>query len=87
MQKEHQEGLYPLIEIEIEQHIGIENMLTMIYEDFTTAYQIVKVDLEYQGNSNYGSLLLYLKGKTEENNNIIYYLNQNKINNSLKGYM
>ena len=87
MQTEQKQTLYPLLEIEIEQHIGVENILSMIYDDFKVEYQIKKVDLEYQGNSNYGSILLYLKGKAEENDNIIYYLNRNKIHNSIKGYV
>lgn len=86
MQRDIESTFFPLLEIEIERHIGIENMLTMIYEDFKIDFQILKVDLEYQGESNFGSLLVCLKGEKEENDNIIYYLNRNKINNIIKGY-
>ncbi|WP_262148590.1 methionine ABC transporter ATP-binding protein [Chryseobacterium foetidum] len=86
LQKEPQAGLFPLVEIELNEKISVEKLLSVIYDQYKIPYQLLKADVEYLGDSNFGKLLLHLKGESEENQKAIYYLNQNNIQNTLKGY-
>lgn len=86
LQKEPQAGLFPLVEIEIDEHISVENLLSIIYDKYKIPYKLLKADVEYLGDSNFGKLLLQLQGEEEENQKAIYYFNQNKIQNTVKGY-
>lgn len=86
LQKEPQAGLFPLVEIEIDEHISVENLLSIIYDKYKIPYKLLKADVEYLGDSNFGKLLLQLQGEDEENQKAIYYFNQNKIQNTVKGY-
>lgn len=86
LQKEPQDGLFPLVEIELNENVTVEKLLSKIYDDYKIPYKILKADVEYFGNSNFGKLLLQLQGEDEENQKAIYYFNQNKIQNTVKGY-
>jgi len=86
LQKEPKAGLFPLVEIEIDEHISVENLLSIVYDKYKIPYKLLKADVEYLGDSNFGKLLLHLQGEEEENQKAIYYFNQNKIQNTVKGY-
>ncbi|WP_213280105.1 methionine ABC transporter ATP-binding protein [Chryseobacterium indologenes] len=86
LQKEPKEGLFPLIEIELNENISVEQILSALYNQYKIPYKLLKADVEYFGNSNFGKLLLQLQGEAEENQQAIYYFNQNKIQNTVKGY-
>ena len=86
LQKEPQDGLFPLVEIELNENINVEQILSALYNDYKIPYKLLKADVEYFGNSNFGKLLLQLQGEAEENQKAIYYFNQNKIQNTVKGY-
>lgn len=86
LQKEPQEGLFPLVEIELNENISVEQILSVLYNEHKIPYKLLKADVEYFGNSNFGKLLLQLQGEAEENQKAIYYFNQNKIQNTVKGY-
>lgn len=86
LQKEPQNGLFPLIEIELNENISVEKLLSVIYDQYKIPYKLLKADLEYLGDSNFGKLLIYLQGNAEENQQVIYYFNQNNIRNTVKGY-
>ncbi|MCT2406142.1 ATP-binding cassette domain-containing protein [Chryseobacterium antibioticum] len=86
LQKEPQDGLFPLVEIELNENISVEKLLSTLYDQYKIPYRLLKADVEYLGDSNFGKLLLHLQGETEENQKAIYYFNQNKIQNTVKGY-
>lgn len=86
LQKEPQNGLFPLVEIELNEKISVEKLLSVIYDQYKIPYKLVKADVEYLGESYFGKLLVHLKGKAEENQKVIYYFNQNNIQNTVKGY-
>jgi D-methionine transport system ATP-binding protein len=86
LQKEPQDGLFPLVEIELNEKISVEQILSALYNEYKIPYKLLKADVEYFGNSNFGKLLLQLQGEAEENQQAIYYFNQNKIQNTVKGY-
>lgn len=86
LQKEPQDGLFPLVEVEIDEHISVEELLSIVYDKYKIPYKLLKVDVEYLGDSNFGKLLLQLQGEEEENQQAIYYFNQNKIQNTVRGY-
>ncbi|UCA61321.1 ATP-binding cassette domain-containing protein [Chryseobacterium rhizoplanae] len=86
LQKEPQDGLFPLVEIELNEKINVEQILSALYNEHKIPYKLLKADVEYFGNSNFGKLLLQLQGAAEENQKAIYYFNQNKIQNTVKGY-
>lgn len=87
LQKEPQDGLFPLVEIELNEKISVEQILSALYNEHKIPYKLLKADVEYFGNSNFGKLLLQLQGADEENQKAIYYFNQNKIQNTVKGYV
>ncbi|WP_323136876.1 methionine ABC transporter ATP-binding protein [Chryseobacterium fluminis] len=86
LQKEPQEGLFPLIEVEVNEKISVEEVLSIVYDQYKIPYKILKADVEYLGESNFGKLLLQLQGEEEENQQAIYHFNQNKIQNTVRGY-
>lgn len=86
LQKEPKDGLFPLVEIELSENISVEQILSALYNEHKIPYKLLKADVEYFGNSNFGKLLLQLQGEAEENQKAIYYFNQNKIQNTIKGY-
>lgn len=86
LQKEPQDGLFLLVEVEIDEHISVEELLSIVYEKYKIPYKLLKADVEYLGDSNFGKLLLQLQGEEEENQQAIYYFNQNKIQNTVRGY-
>ncbi|MCE4067214.1 ATP-binding cassette domain-containing protein [Chryseobacterium gleum] len=86
LQKEPKDGLFPLIEIELNENVSVEQILSTLYNQYKIPYKLLKADVEYFGDSNFGKLLLQLQGGTEENQQAIYYFNQNKIQNTVKGY-
>ncbi|WP_294264103.1 ATP-binding cassette domain-containing protein [uncultured Chryseobacterium sp.] len=86
LQKEPQEGLFPLVEVELNEKISVEELLFIIYEKYKIPYKLLKADVEYLGDSNFGKLLLQLQGEEEKNQQAIYYFNQNKIQNTVRGY-
>ncbi|WP_295211909.1 ATP-binding cassette domain-containing protein [uncultured Chryseobacterium sp.] len=86
LQKEPQEGLFPLVEVELNEKISVEELLFIIYEKYKIPYKLLKADVEYLGDSNFGKLLLQLQGEEEKNQQALYYFNQNKIQNTVRGY-
>lgn len=86
LQKEPKDGLFPLVEIELNESISIEKLLSVIYDQYKIPYKLLKADVEYLGDSNFGKLLLQLQGEADENQKAIYYFNQNNIQNTVKGY-
>lgn len=86
LQKEPKDGLFPLIEIELNESISVEKLLSVIYDQYKIPYKLLKADVEYLGDSNFGKLLLQLQGEADENQKAIYYFNQNNIQNTVKGY-
>lgn len=86
LQKEPQNGLFPLVEVELNEQISVEELLSIVYDRYKIPYKLLKADVEYLGDSNFGKLLLQLQGEEEENQQAIYYFNQNKIQNTVRGY-
>ncbi|WP_426482244.1 methionine ABC transporter ATP-binding protein [Chryseobacterium sp. R2ACT005] len=86
LQKEPKDGLFPLVEIELSENISVEQILSALYNQYKIPYKLLKADVEYFGNSNFGKILLQLQGEAKENQQAIYYFNQNKIQNTVKGY-
>lgn len=86
LQKDPQDGLFPLLEIEVNEDISVEELLSIVYERYKIPYKLLKADVEYLGDANFGKLLLQLQGGKEANQQAIYYLNQSKIQNRVRGY-
>lgn len=77
---------FPLVEIQLNGEIAFDELLSIIYDEFNISYKLVKADVEYLGKSNFGKLLLHLKGSTVENNTIIEYFNEINIQTTIRGY-
>ncbi|WP_449386908.1 methionine ABC transporter ATP-binding protein [Chryseobacterium lineare] len=86
LQKEPQDGLFPLVEVEVNEEISVEALLSIVYDKYKIPYKLLKADVEYLGEANFGKLLLQLQGEQEKNQQAIYYFNQNKIQNTVRGY-
>jgi D-methionine transport system ATP-binding protein len=87
LQDSPSEGLFPLVEIELNGNISFERILSVMYSDFKIPYKLIMADIEFLGKTNFGKLLLHLQGNVEENAKAIRYFNQNKIQNTIKGYV
>lgn len=86
LQQQPRAGLFPLVEVEVNAEISVEELLSIIYDKYKIPYKLLKADVEYLGDSNFGKLLLQLQGKEEENQQAIYYFNRHKIQNTVRGY-
>lgn len=86
LQQEQLNGLFPLVEVELNGAISFEQLLSKIYSEFNLPYKLLKADVEYFGSSNFGKLLLHLQGNTDENEKAIQYFNQHNIKNIIRGY-
>ncbi|MBB4804849.1 D-methionine transport system ATP-binding protein [Chryseobacterium defluvii] len=86
IEKEPREGLFPLVEIELNENISVEKLLSKIYDEYKIPYKLLKADVEYLGSSSFGKLLLQLQGEADENQKAIYFFNQNNIQNTVRGY-
>lgn len=87
---EYHEGLFPIVEIHLNGTILFEDLLSDIdslaHNQYGVPYRIIKVTVEYIGDSSFGSLLIHLLGVPEDNSKIIRHFNQKNIQNSVKGY-
>ncbi|MCJ0741073.1 methionine ABC transporter ATP-binding protein [Pedobacter montanisoli] len=86
LQNEPEEGLFPIIEVELNGNISFEKLLTVVQQDYNISYRLLKAEVEYFGGANFGKVLLHLQGSTEENKGIFQFLNQKNIQNIIKGY-
>lgn len=88
IQNTTEQGLdsFPLVEVQLNGEIAFEELLSIIYDEYNISYKLLKADVEYLGKSNFGKLLLHLKGSTVENNIIIEYLNEINIQTTIRGY-
>ncbi|SMC66064.1 methionine ABC transporter ATP-binding protein [Moheibacter sediminis] len=77
---------FPLVEVQLNGEIAFEELLSIIYDEYNISYKLLKADVEYLGKSNFGKLLLHLKGSAVENNTIIEYLNEINIQTTIRGY-
>lgn len=86
LHQEYEDGIFPLIEIELSGNIHFRQLIDTIQNHYNTPYNIIKADIEYTGRSNYGKLLIHLKGTKENNEQVIRYFNHSNIKNSIRGY-
>ena len=86
MKQVQEEGLTPLIELELTGNIAFDELIDTVYNKFKIPYKLIKADIEYLGRASFGKLLLHLKGNKETNERAVEYFNQRKIKNELKGY-
>lgn len=86
LQSEPSEGLFPLVEIELNGKLSFDKLLTTVQSDFKIPYKLITADIEYLGRGNFGKILLFLKGNPTENEKAFQYFNLKNIKNSIKGY-
>lgn len=79
-------GLFPLIEVELKGQVPFEQLINTLDRKYHIPYKLLKVEIEYMGKANYGTLLLHLKGSKKDNGNAFRYFDQYKLKNTLKGY-
>lgn len=77
---------FPLVEILLEGNISLKDLTDAMDYKYKVPYKLLKVDMEYSGNNNYGNILLLLQGEKETNETAFQYFKQNKIKNVIKGY-
>lgn len=86
LQQEPEEGLFPLIEVELKGEMALDSLLSNISTKLSTPYKVLTADIEYVDAANFGKLLLHLQGTAEENATVLAYLNIINIQNTVKGY-
>ncbi|WP_028297396.1 methionine ABC transporter ATP-binding protein [Olivibacter sitiensis] len=86
LQKDYQEGLCPIIEIQLNGNMRFDVLIAKISGEYQVPFKVLRADIEYLGDTNFGKLLLHLMGSTEENARAIYYFNQHQLKNTIKGY-
>lgn len=80
------EGLFPIVEVELNGTISFERLIDTIYSQLKIPYRLLKADIEFLGKGNFGKLLLELRADKENTDRAIRYLNQKNIKNAVKGY-
>jgi D-methionine transport system ATP-binding protein len=73
LQKEPQDGLFPLVEVELNEQISVEELLSIVYDKYKIPYKLLKADVEYLGDSNFGKLLLQLQGEEEKTSRLFIF--------------
>lgn len=86
LQQEYTEGVFPLIEIELNGNIHFKKLLDTIQYEYQLPYNIIRADIEYTGKANFGKVLIHLKGSKEINERLIHHFNQSNITNFIRGY-
>lgn len=86
LQQEYAPGLHPLIEVELNGHIGFEHIIRAMDNNNKAPYKLIKADIEYLGKANYGKLLLLLQGNEDDIEKTITYFKSNQLKNTIKGY-
>jgi D-methionine transport system ATP-binding protein len=66
LQKEPQDGLFPLVEVELNEQISVEELLSIVYDKYKIPYKLLKADVEYLGDSNFGKLLFSFREKRKK---------------------
>lgn len=86
LKQEQEEGLSPLVELELTGNISFEDLIDTMYNHYKVPYKLIKADIEYFGKTSYGKLLVHLKGTEIDNNKALQFFKQRKIKNAIKGY-
>ncbi|SFB83213.1 D-methionine transport system ATP-binding protein [Flexibacter flexilis DSM 6793] len=86
LQSQQNDGLFPLVEIELNGRVAFEDLVDTIYHHYKVPYKIIRAEIEYIGKKNFGKALLQLQGNADHNADVINYFNQHKIYNSVRGY-
>ncbi|MGN6416851.1 MAG: methionine ABC transporter ATP-binding protein [Pseudobacter sp.] len=81
-----EEGLSPLIELELTGNISFDELIDTVYNHYRIPYKLIRADIEYFGKASFGKLLLHLKGSVVDNNKVLQFFQQRKIKNAIKGY-
>ena len=81
-----EEGLSPLIELELTGNITFDELIDTVYNHYKIPYKLIRADIEYFGKASFGKLLLHLKGSVVDNNKVLHFFQQRKIKNAIKGY-
>ncbi len=84
--QEYAPGLHPLIEVELNGHIGFEHIIRAMDNNNNAPYKLIKADIEYLGKANYGKLLILLQGDEQDIAKAISYFKSNQLKNTIKGY-
>lgn len=86
LRKTQEKGLYPVIELEFNGTMAVDELLSYIQKNETTAFSTIKSNMETIGNRSYGKLILHVKAEQGKFDVIASYLNNNQININLRGY-
>lgn len=87
LKQEYTEGLFPLVEVELNGAIYFKKLIDTIQEHYKVPYNIIKADIEYTGKANFGKLLIHLKGTQAKNDQVIRYFKQLNLQNTVRGYV
>ncbi len=86
IKQKYTEGLFPLVEIELNGNILFDKLTYIISQHYKVPYKLIKADIEYLGKANFGKLLVHLLGDVEKNTDVIWHFARNNIKTSIKGY-
>lgn len=85
-QQEQSEGLFPLIELELNGGITFDKLIDTIYNQYKIPYKLIRADIEYLGKASFGKMLLQLRGTTDSNEQAFRYFDKHNIKNTIRGY-
>lgn len=79
-------ALFPLLEIELTGNISFERIIDTLHLQFKIPYRLIKADIEFLQQGNFGKMLIELRTGKENTDRAIQYFNRKNIKNALKGY-
>lgn len=86
-QQEQSEGLFPLVELELNGSITFDTLIDTIYNQYHIPYKLIRADIEYLGKASFGKMLLQLRGDAGSNERAIRYFDRHNIKNTIRGYV
>lgn len=84
--EQQRQSLFPLVEIELNGKVPFNQLINTFLNRYEVKSKLVKADIEYWGQANYGKMLLHLLGTRAHNEAVLRYLDEHKIRNAIKGY-
>ncbi|KFE98254.1 NIL domain-containing protein [Chryseobacterium luteum] len=75
-----------ILEIELNGKMKFEHLMNAIYNQFGICHRVLSANVEYINGNSFGSVQLYINVSTEDYQQLEFYLNKNKLLNTMVEY-
>ncbi|WP_437921283.1 NIL domain-containing protein [Sphingobacterium sp. LRF_L2] len=78
---------FPVVEVELKGNVTLFHLLSMMAEELKIPHRLLKAEVEFIDNLNFGHVILHLMGSEEQFGLAFQYFLRNKIVVVIKDYM